>query len=217
VLHVLGAEVLLEDQVRLGEAPLHVAPAHAVVIDDVGAVGLVDQRGSRLQGFLRIEQGGQRLGLHAHEGGGGDRLGPGIRDHHRHHVAVAADPLSGQHGVILEDLPEHGAAGDVRRRKDPDHPGGADGLAGVNLDDPGVHVIGVDRRRMQQPVEFQIVGVAGPPGDLGHGVVAPGGLLQIGHRLLPDGWQGSSRKPSRTTSRPRRYTRAKRRRVVRPG
>ena len=116
VLDERRAEFLLDDEGRLGESALDVAPADHVAVDEVRAVLLVDERRARGQGRVGIEDLGQRLGLDAHQPGGGDGLVPGLGHDHGHHVAVVADLVVGQDVEVLQDLPGPVAAGDVRGR-----------------------------------------------------------------------------------------------------
>jgi len=213
-----GAERLFHDDVGYGEPRGHVAPADAVVVDHVGAVPLVHQRRAGPERLLRIQHGGERVGGHGDEPRGGHRRGARLGHHHRHHVAVAADRVAGEHVVILQDLAEGDAARHVGGGDHADHAGGGGGRGGVHAAEARVDVVGVHGHGVEQAVELQVVGVAGAAGHLGHGVIAPGaGRIHFRHRHSPPGASGSRSAPSPATSRPRRQTARTASRVVIPG
>ena len=182
-----AAEDILVDDVRLAEADLHVAFAHAHVVDPVRAVLeaqtsrgrlfvaadlLVDERRAGLQRVDRIEDGRQLLILDVDELG---RLRGGVRcigDHRGDDVAHVAGLIDRDDGLILEGGAVIGEEV-VRQILAGEHEDDArhgERAGAVDADDASVGVRAADASSVRHPGELDIERVRDFPHHLQHAV-----------------------------------------------
>ena len=187
LVHQLGVEGVLEDQVGLGEALLHVALPPGYVREHVVDVrfGLrqplvaghirVQRRSVRLHCLVGVEDGGQFLVLHVYEQQGFLDAFLGLGGDRGHLLADEAHHVAGQH----RHIPQAAAHQRVGQVGGGDH--GMDArhglrLLGVDADDAGVGEGRAQRLAPQHPRQGHVGGVDRLPGDLVRPLAADDGL-----------------------------------------
>ncbi len=179
VLHALGAEALLVDQVGLGEALLDAADLAVHLADHVvgrardprlRALG-VEHRGAGGHREFGVEDVRQHLVLDDDPPAAllGGALAVG--DHRRHPLSGEAHHVVQHPGVVrvlgrvlVPGRGEQPLRGVVvgQHQVDAGHPQGGRGVDG---EDPGVRVRGAQQLHVQQPLDLDVEGVAGGAGD----------------------------------------------------
>ena len=175
-----GAERLLDDDVRLGEARVDVAVADRERVADVRArlrakrevrgraagdrVLLVDERRAGLRGLDRVEDGGQLLVVDLDERGCLLGLALGLCGDGCDGIADEAGAVDREHGRVLDLAAVPAQPAHVVGRERDDAVGHGDG------EDAGVRVERADDARVQHPGQLDVLGVAGGARDprVGH-------------------------------------------------
>ena len=185
--HVLADRDLGRAEDRVGALGVAGLPVEDVVVGPPGLV-VPDQRRPRVQGPARVHHRGQRLVLHVDQlegvAGGVVVLG----HHERHLLALEADLVGGQHGLLVagqgwhpgQTALFHGLAGEDR----------LDlrvclGRDGVDGHDPGVRVRAAQDRAVEHAGELHVVHEGAAAADEALVLLARPRTETAGHRLSP--------------------------------
>ena len=171
-----GLIVVLDDDVALGKGLIHISVLQVLALVDIGVP--VDLGGICLGGPLHRED---RLDLLILHPDGRQRVLQqvgGLGCHHGNGVAIAADLVVHQDGLILKDDADAVLARNVLGGQHTGHPRNGEGRGGIK----GLDVSGRDRAAEHPAIEhvghLQIGGKAGGPPDLLHGVLLDHALAQ---------------------------------------
>ena len=167
-------------------------PAVMALVDEVVRAPVRDDRRVGLERLLDVEHRRQLLEIELDARDRLERGRLGLGDHRRDRLAAVADPLGGEH-LLLVRLDADQAQDrvdvlrDVRRGQRADEARHLLGLREVDPLDPRVHERVADHLQMQHPGVADVVDVLGRPGHVAHAVAPRDPAADDMERLLRQG------------------------------
>ena len=181
-----GLIVVLDDDVALVPGLVHIAVLQVLLLVDV-VDGAVNNGGVRRSGVLNAQHGLVLLVLHL-DGVQGllHQLG-GLGGHHGDGVAVAADLVVHQHGLVLQDDADAVLAGDVLIGAHGHNTGDGQRGGSVKAFDHAVADGAAEHAAVEHIGQLHVGGKLGLARDLLHGVLFDHALAQDGILVLVGG------------------------------
>ena len=181
-----GLIVVLDDDVALVPGLVHIAVLQVLLLVDV-VDGAVNNGGVRRSGVLNAQHGLVLLVLHLDGVQGLLHQFGGLGGHHGDGVAVAADLVVHQDGLILDDDADAVLAGDVLGGADSHNTGDGQSGGSVEALDDAMADGAAEHAAVEHVGHLHVGSELGSTGDLLHGILFDHALAQDGVLVLVGG------------------------------